>query len=311
MTDLRQSDRHQARLILEAEAVQPACALTALREPPVQDACFLDLPPTVADYAAVAADIGYTPPHLPNLQLQEWLGETGVRVLDYEAVCKWMDQYVYPLDASWFWCPLRPKDAESRDLDGYTARGRDRNGHTHGQTNRYRVYVNSGKDVPIHILERVRRIEQALAERGFATPVRFFVSDFEVRKPIPREREAALTDPFLMAIAAVAAPAALLPLVIGQWNEPCLVDPDPDDARYARAAARRQGHRLAAANGERPARAAAAVAAARLAARLPVALPLLPAAVAHRRSTRWRVPGLTVWEWAMAAAFLLTLWACR
>ena len=190
MSDLRQSDR-RARLILEVEP-EPARAPVALREPPVQDACFLDLPPTVADYAAVAADIGYAPPHLPSLQLQEFLGETGVRVLDYGGVCKWMDQYVYPLDAGWFWSPLRPKDAEGRELDGYTARGRDRMDHTHGHTERHRVYVNSGKDVPIHILERVRRIERSLAERGFNTPVRFFVSDFEKRKPIPRERADAL-----------------------------------------------------------------------------------------------------------------------
>ncbi len=84
MSDLRQSDR-RARLILEVEP-EPARAPVALREPPVQDACFLDLPPTVADYAAVAADIGYAPPHLSSLQLQEALGETGVRVLDYRAV---------------------------------------------------------------------------------------------------------------------------------------------------------------------------------------------------------------------------------
>ena len=105
--------------------------------------------------------------------------------------------------------------------------------HTHGQTERHRVYVNSGKDVPIHILERVRRIERSLASRGFNTPVRFFVSDFEKRKPIPRERADALNDPWLMILAAVAAPAALVPLVIGQWNEPCLVDPI-GRARYAR-----------------------------------------------------------------------------
>ena len=309
MSDLRQSDR-RARLILEAEP-EPARAPVALREPPVQDACFLDLPPTVADYAAVAADIGYAPPHLPSLQLQEVLGETGVRVLDYRAVCKWMDEYVRPLDAGWFWSPLRPKDAEGREFQGYTARGRDRMGHTHGQTERYRVYVNSGKDVPIHILERVRRIERSLAERGFNTPVRFFVSDFEKRKPIPRKREAALADPFLMILAAVAAPAVLVPLVIGQWNEPCLVDPDPDDARYARATARRhEARRAAAAPVKRSAEASAAVAPAKLATRLPVVLPLLPAAPAGR-SARRRVPGFTAWEWALAAAFLLTVWACR
>ena len=311
MSDLRQSDRY-ARPILEAELVEPARAPVALREPPVQDACFLDLPPTVADYAAVAADIGYTPPHLPNLQLQEFLGETGVRVLDYGAVCKWMDEYVRPLDAGWFWSPLRPKDAEGRELEGYTARGRDRMDHTHGQTERYRVYVNSGKDVPIHILERVRRIEQTLAERAFNTPVRFFVSDFEKRKPIPRERADALNDPWLMILAAVAAPAALVPLVIGQWNEPCLIDPDPDDARYARAAARRhQARRATAAPVKRPAEASAAVAPAKLSTRLPVVLPLLPATTPAGRSTRRRVLGLTVWEWALAAAFLLVVWACR
>ena len=310
MSGLRQSDR-RARPILEVEP-EPARAPVALREPPVQDACFLDVSPTVADYAAVAAGIGYTPPHLPNLQLQETLGEMGVRVLDYRAVCKWMDQYVRPLDAGWFWSPLRPKDAEGRELDGYTARGRDRWDHTHGQTERHRVYVNSGKDVPIHILERVRRIEQTLASRGFNTPVRFFVSDFEKRKPIPRERADALNDPWLMILAAVAAPAALVPLVIGQWNEPCLVDPDPDDARYARAAARRhQARRAAAAPVKRPAEASAAVPPARLSTRLPVVLPLLPATASAGRRGRRRVPGLTAWEWALAAAFLLIVWACR
>ncbi len=309
MSDLRQSDR-RARLILEVEP-EPARARVALREPPVQDACFLDLPPTVADYAVVAADIGYAPPHLPSLQLQEVLGETGVRVLDYGAVCEWMDQYVRPLDAGWFWSPLRPKDAEGREFEGYSARGRDRMDHTHGQTERHRVYVNSGKDVPIHILERVRRIEQTLASRGFNTPVRFFVSDFEKRKPIPRERADALNDPWLMILAAVAAPAALVPLVIGQWNEPCLVDPDPDDARYARAAVRRHQARRAAAPVKRPAEASAAVPPAKLSTRLPVVLPLLPAAVPAGRSTRRRLLGLTAWEWALAAAFLLTVWACR
>jgi hypothetical protein len=307
MADLRQSDRY-ARPILEVEPVEPARAPVALREPPIQDACFLDLPPTVADYAAVAADIGYAPPHLPNLQLQEALGGMGVRVLDYPAVCQWMDHYVRPLDAGWFWSPLRPKDAEGREVEGYTARGRDRRGHTHGQTERRRVYVNSGKDVPIHILDRVRRIERFLAECGFDTPVRFFVSDFEKRKEIPREREAALADPFLMILAAVAAPALLVPLVIGQWNEPCLVDPDPDDARYARATAwRHQAARAAAGPVKRAAKASAAVDPAKAATRLPVALPLLPAAAPARR----RALGLTAWEWAMAAAFLLTVWACR
>jgi hypothetical protein len=310
MSNLRQSDRY-ARPVLEAGLIEPAQAPVALREPPVQDTCFLDVPPTVADYAAVAADIGYAPPHLPNLQLQEALGDMGVRVLDYRAVCQWMDQYVRPLDAGWFWSPLRPKDAEGRELDGYTARGRDRTDHTHGQTERHRVYVNSGKDVPIHILDRVRRIERFLAECGFNTPVRFFISDFEKRRPISREREAALADPFLMILAAVSAPAALVPLVIGQWNEPCLVDPDPDSARYARAAARRHQARRAAAPIERPADASVALESAKAATRLPVALPLRPAAVAKRRNVRRRVLGLTAWEWALAAAFLLTVWACR
>jgi hypothetical protein len=172
--------------------------------------------------------------------------------------------------------------------------------------------VNSGKDVPIHILERVRRIERSLAERGFNTPVRFFVSDFEKRKSIPRERADALNDPWLMILAAVAAPAVLVPLVIGQWNEPCLVDPDPDDARYARAAARRHQARCAAAAPvKRLAEASATVAPAKLSARLPVVLPLLPAAAPAGRSVRRRVPGLTAWEWVLAAAFLLTVWACR
>jgi hypothetical protein len=310
MSDLRQSDRY-ARPVLEAGLIEPAQAPVALREPPVQDACFLDLPPTVADYAAVAADIGYAPPHLPNLQLQEALGDMGVRVLDYRAVCQWMDQYVRPLDAGWFWSPLRPKDAEGREVDGYTARGRDRMDHTHGQTERHRVYVNSGKDVPIHILDRVRRIEQFLAGRGFNTPVRFFVSDFEKRKSISREREAALADPFLMILAAVAAPAVLVPQVIGQWNEPCLVDPDPDDARYARATARRHEVHRAAAPIKRPAEASVAVESTKAATRLPVPLPLLPAAARAGRSARRRVLGLTAWEWALAATFLVTVWACR
>ena len=62
---------------------------------------------------------------------------------------------------------------------------------------------------------------------------------------------------------------------------------------------------------KRRAEAAATVAPAKLSARLPVVLPLLPAAAPAGRSVRRRVPGLTAWEWVLAAAFLLTVWACR
>jgi hypothetical protein len=218
------------------------------------------------------------------MQLRHFLRENRVAVLEYAGVCRAMDELVRSLNARWFWSPLRVRDAECKHREGHSTRdGRD----TNGYTSLSRVYERGGKPVPLHILQRV-----GLVERGLPFPVYFFVSEFEVRKPEP-----ALLDPFLMAM--VSGPEdTRSPYVLGQWDEPCWLDPDPDTARYAAAAAPRTP----------PASHRGARAAARQAGRPPMTISLSPVG---KQSGPRRYFGLTFWEWVLVAAFVLTVLICR
>jgi hypothetical protein len=166
--------------------------------------------PTLEDYAALAAELGFEPGDLEDLQLQHFLAANGVRVFDYEAVCQRMDELVTPIGVSWFWSPLRPKDGECRNMDGYSRDDRSRGGVRHGYTWLGKPYTQT---VPLHVLERVRLIERGFTGRAF-----FFVSDYAVSYP----------DPFLM-VQVSGGP----PYVIGQWDAPCWLDHNRDDTRPA------------------------------------------------------------------------------
>jgi hypothetical protein len=119
-----------------------------------------------------ALKLGFAPEDLDDMRLQHFLGANGVRVFDYEAVCRHMDELVTPIGAQWFWSPLRLEDGECRHMDGYRVNGRG-----HGYTWLGRPYTQT---VPLHILKRVRHIEHSFAGRAF-----FFVSDYVAPYPDP------------------------------------------------------------------------------------------------------------------------------
>jgi hypothetical protein len=194
-------------VIEEAGPIPSSRALAPLAVVPLKR---IEAAPTLEDYAALAAELGFEPEDLEDLRLQHFLAANGVRVFDYEAVCRWMDELVTPTGARWFWSPLRPKDGECHHMDGYLRDVRSRGGVRHGYTWLDRPYTQT---VPFHILNRVRLIERGFTGRAF-----FFVSDYAVSFP----------DPFLM-VRVSGGP----PYVIGQWDAPCWLDHNRDDTRPA------------------------------------------------------------------------------
>lgn len=195
-------------LIAEDATIRPQRALAA----PTVNLSPAKVGPELFAYATLAAEIGFAPQELPDLQLEDFLRQNGIQVLEYGYVCSRMNNLADMASATWYWHPLRSRDADCAPWDGLWASSdygvaRTANGHYARQAPYNRV-------VPMHILQLVQCIEA-----GFDGPARFFVTDYQAVEP----------DPFLMVKV-----SGGTPYVIGEWAEPCWrVDPKPDSARPA------------------------------------------------------------------------------
>jgi hypothetical protein len=143
--------------------------------------------PRIGDHIKLAAELGLEPDLRLCLMAQE------VRVFDYDAVCQHMESLATAAGARWFWSPLRQKDGECPHMDSY--RGTD--GQRHGYTWLAHRYAHT---VPLHVLERVAKIEREFSGRAF-----FFVSDYAALDP----------DPYLMVT-----DGGGTPFVTDRWAEP-------------------------------------------------------------------------------------------
>jgi hypothetical protein len=145
--------------------------------------------PQIGDYIKLAAELGLSP------DLRLCLMAQGVRVFDYEAVCQHMESLAMAEGVRWFWNPLRLKDGECPHMEGYRTGDGDMQGFTfHWLRHPY------AHTVPLHVLERVAKIEREFTGRAF-----FFVSDYAAPDP----------DPYLMVT-----DGRGTPFVTDRWAEP-------------------------------------------------------------------------------------------
>jgi hypothetical protein len=174
-------------VIEEAWPIPTSQALTIPGSDPARIDSIKTAEPQIGDYIKLAAELGLDP------DLRLCLMAHEVRVFDYAAVCQHMESLATAAGARWFWSPLRPKDGECPHMDGYRTGDGDRQGFTWLG----RRYAHT---VPIHVLERVAKIEREFAGRAY-----FFVSDYAAPDP----------DPYLMVT-----DGRGTPFVTDRWAEP-------------------------------------------------------------------------------------------
>jgi len=187
----------------------------------------------LAEYIAVAAEVGVAPADLHVEEFKAYLIDSGMTVFSLATVVQFMDakSKAEGRGWGWNWIPLREKDRVQLYFGTEATRreptmnwgdtgpkwiGEDRPASDH-----YSPYRNMGrmggasatpsydKVVPLHALKKVAQIEKA-----FPHKVAFMVSDYA---PAPAFK----ADPFLMAVvpnAGVAGGAGRF--VIDVWDEP-------------------------------------------------------------------------------------------
>jgi len=146
-----------------------------------------------AEYAALAEKVGFSCPELLEQKLLNFLHENGYSTYDVARVANYMDVLIARLQSErptvrlhWLWRPLRAQDVKDRPgrEEGFPASGD-------------RIYA---RPIPMPVLQTVADIAEKLPD------ARFYVSDYEERKP----------DPFL----AVKLSGMSKFFVIERWDEP-------------------------------------------------------------------------------------------
>lgn len=151
----------------------------------------------LAEYAAIAAEVGVAPPDMTIEQFKNFLAEKDIPVFRLAEVVAYMDAKAEAEareNGGWLWKPLRAKD---RIANASFGRGAS---HVEG-INRVTTPIFPASDlyrsnvgvysltVPLHALRKV-----ALIEREFKHPIHFMVSDYAPKPEIVDP------DPFLMAV---------------------------------------------------------------------------------------------------------------
>jgi hypothetical protein len=160
---------------------------------------------SLGTYENLSNELGFYPAQLLEEKLKRFLVEQKIPTYNLAEVDRYLTHIARKNNAFWIWRPLRKQDKPqgwgwrgTRD----TAKGDDPyKGYGHGsymqQDWEYRPY---DKAVPIHILRRVKKIQE-----NFGNEVLFFVSDYAVSQP----------DPFIMVTA-----LDVSRIVFGVWDEP-------------------------------------------------------------------------------------------
>lgn len=141
------------------------------------------------EYKKVAAELGFTPAQLKDVELNNILIQNRIPIFDYEQVHRYMISI----------CPKR-KVYVWKHLTG-TNRGvgyPENHGELSGQ--RYERLV------PLHILQRVKTVMGLFPEEGSIPDIGVYVSDYEATRP----------DPFVM----ITYNSRAKRFVIGCWDEP-------------------------------------------------------------------------------------------
>lgn len=180
---------------LGAEAISGVNTLPRVQNLPTPEKSPLANVTTVdAEYLALAGELGIESPAVLQARLETFFAEEHIEVYPLDKVAAYMQNLALKESTPgnrlvWVWKPLRQQDA----LNGGAGPGFPPTGGSISAA----LYP---KAVPFPVLLTVKRIMER-----FGAAVKFFVSDYEVRKP----------DPFLM----VTAPG-LPQYVIERWDEP-------------------------------------------------------------------------------------------
>lgn len=156
---------------------------------------------TLKTYEDLSSELGFIPAQLLEAKLLLFLHEEKMPVYDYREVHKYLAVLANKEKKIWTWRPLREKDKPNgwhwgdtvRDWEGGWSPGHG----SYRDTWNYRPY---DKAIPIHILRRVKKIQDQFEDK-----VLFFVSDYAVPQP----------DPFIMVTA-----LDISRIIFGVWDEP-------------------------------------------------------------------------------------------
>lgn len=151
-------------------------------------------------YEKLAKELEFMPAQLLEEQLLRFLAESQIPIYDCDEVDAYLTQVAKKNNKFWIWKPLREKDKPNGWLWG----GHNNDGASamrgHGSYRDEWEYRPYAKAVPIHILRRVKKIQDK-----FGDAVKFFVSDYADPRP----------DPFIMTTA-----LDVKRIIFGVWDEP-------------------------------------------------------------------------------------------
>jgi hypothetical protein len=153
-------------------------------------------------YEKLADELGFEPAQLLQEQLLRFLSEQSIPVYDYRAVDRYLTRIANAEQKIWRWRPLRERDTTScPSWAGHAKKDlAQREHYGHGGYDRGRESQTYSRAVPIHILRRVKKIQDQ-----FGNKVGFFVSDYASPNP----------DPFILVTA-----AEVDRIIFGVWDEP-------------------------------------------------------------------------------------------
>lgn len=156
----------------------------------------------IGAYEELATELGFLPSKLLEEQLLRFLAEQKIPVYNYNEVHLYLKQKAKEQGKYYIWRPLREQDKPS----GWHMSSQEGNdgdedtfGEGHGSYHNGWDYRPYDKIIPIHILQRVKKIAEKFPS------ALFFVSDYAIPNP----------DPFIMVTA-----LDVQRIVFGVWDEP-------------------------------------------------------------------------------------------
>jgi len=153
-------------------------------------------------YIEVAKELGFSPDQLIEERLNRYFLEQNIPLYNYDNVDRYLMTLARRENEVWKWKPLREKDhlLGNWQITGRNDKGEEVDSGGHGSY--HKTYHPYDKAVPLHILQRVKKIEDYFLD----IDLKFFVSDYSAPKP----------DPFIMVTALINVPQK----IFGVWDEP-------------------------------------------------------------------------------------------
>lgn len=155
---------------------------------------------SLGTYEALAKELNFLPAQLLEEQLLRFLAEKQIQIYSYAEVDAYLAAIAEKDGKFWMWRPLREKDKPNYIWNGRVTEKHSDQYRGHGSYRDEWNYRPYNKAVPIHILRRVKDIQDR-----FGDQVKFFVSDYAVPDP----------DPFIMVTA-----LDVKNIIFGVWDEP-------------------------------------------------------------------------------------------